>query len=778
MSHPALASRATAATVVFLVALSPGVSRLAAQSWQFDIDEAEEIEIDAASLTYDRAEEQVGAVGDVVIRRGDTILRADEVRFDRSSGEAEAIGNVRLSSREGEIFAEHIQLDLDDETGALTRAELRSERFGYSVSGSRIEKGLGHRYHIQDGEFTTCRCESGPPSWSISGKRLDVDLDGYGVLDQGRFKILGVPVLHVPRLAFPIARERQSGLLFPEVGFSNRRGLRLLQPLYWAINKSQDLTLNLGVETSARIGLVSEYRYALSREFQGSLNFAYYNEKIRGSASETRTATRTDPDIPENRWGILAEHNQKLFGSTGYVDLEIVGDDHFLREINTLTIDYSRQLAFRTLPFTTSRVGLLRAWDRVGVQGEALVYQDLVGPQSLTLQRLPELRLLGQKVLGHGFQGRIVTSAVNFQRQRDIDGFRIDLQPELQLRLPLGRALRGSVSATFHEAAYQLTDNILVRVCSEDRDCPTGQICDRGVCENIDPEEEPAGLRLNETQSRETVEIRTQLGTDLSRVFGFRHFGVEKLKHTIEPRLEYLYVPDVLQDGVPVFDDIDRINNRNLITYGFATRLLARMAPPGASGEDPGLVYELARLSVFQSYDFERSIEPFGGKEKGSHFSDLDFSLRVNPVRFTSIRAGLNYDAINAQLPAATVGIDLREPFVATKDTDRREQLRVRNSFGASYRFISDNVLQLLQARTVLRVTSRIGGVYATRYDLRANRFLESYVGMRLVSACDCWSLDFGVADTSNPNEVQLRAQVSLVGLGSVGPALPGRLTY
>jgi LPS-assembly protein len=764
---------------VFLVAMSAGgVRRLAAQSWQFEVDAAEEIEVDAESLTYDRAAEQVGAVGDVVIRRGDTVLRADEVRLDRASGEAEAIGNVRLSSREGEIFAEHVHLDLDDETGALTRAELRSDRFGYSVSGDRIEKGIGHRYHIENGEFTTCRCDSGPPSWSISSKTLDVDLDGYGVLDEGRFKILGVPVLYVPRLALPIARERQSGLLFPEVGFSNRRGFRLLQPFYWAINKSQDLTLSLGVETSARIGLVSEYRYALSRDFHGSFNFAYYNEEIRGAATETRTATQTDPDIPENRWGILAEHNQKLLGATGYMDLEIVGDDQFLREINTLTIDYSRQLAFRTLPFTTSRVGLLRTWDRVAVQGEALVYQDLDGPQSLALQRLPELRLLGQKVLGYGLQGRVLTSAVNFQRQRDIDGLRFDLQPGLQLRLPLGRALRGTVSATFHETAYQLTDDILVRVCADDRDCPAGQLCDRGVCESIDPEDEPAGRRLSETQSRETIEIHAQLGTDLGRAFGFRHFGVEKLKHTIEPRLQYLYVPDVLQDDVPIFDGVDRINGRNLLTYGFATRLLARMMPPEARADERGPVYELARFSVFQSYDFERSIEPFGGKGRTSHFSNLDFALRVNPARFTSVHAGLNYDPVNAELPAAAVGIDLHEPFSETEDTDRRERLRVRNSFGASYRFISDNVLQLLQARTLLRITDRIGGVYATRYDVQANRFLENYAGIRLVSACDCWSLDLGVSDTSNPNEVQVRAQVSLVGLGSVGPAAPGRLGY
>ncbi len=40
---------------------------------------------------------------------------------------------------------------------------------------------------------------------------------------------------------------------------------------------------------------------------------------------------------------------------------------------------------------------------------------------------------------------------------------------------------------------------------------------------------------------------------------------------------------------------------------------------------------------------------------------------------------------------------------------------------------------------------------------------------VRLTSACDCWSLDLGVTDKSNPNEIEVRAQLTLVGLGSAG---------
>jgi LPS-assembly protein len=262
------------------------------------------------------------------------------------------------------------------------------------------------------------------------------------------------------------------------------------------------------------------------------------------------------------------------------------------------------------------------------------------------------------------------------------------------------------------------------------------------------------------------VELRADVRTEFARIFAFQHFGIEKLKHTVEPQLGYLFVPDIGQDDVPVFDGLDRVNQRNLLSYGIASRLLARSARVGNGAAAPP-VYELARFSVIQSYDFERAIVPFAESDDSSHLSDIDLALRVNPSRLTSIRAGANYDPVRGQIPAASVSLQLFEPR-RLRDAGPERQT-IRNGVTLSYRFISHDVLQLLQASTVLRLTDRIGGIYATRYDIQRSRFLENFVGMRYISACDCWSIDVGVSDTSNPNEVQLRAQISLLGLGSVG---------
>src|SRR5262249_39805524 len=150
---------------------------------------------------------------DVAIRRGEMVLRADQVELDRDTNDAEATGNASLEGPQTEIDADTMRMNLDQETGSLERVHIHSKRFGFTLWGDRVEKGDGQSYRIENGRFTTCRCYGGPPSWSIAGKELNVHLDGEGDLHAGRFQILDVPVLYIPRALFPVNRDRASGML-------------------------------------------------------------------------------------------------------------------------------------------------------------------------------------------------------------------------------------------------------------------------------------------------------------------------------------------------------------------------------------------------------------------------------------------------------------------------------------------------------------------------------------------------------------------------------------
>jgi LPS-assembly protein len=767
-----------------LVACGVALSGLAggARAYAQAADESNEITVDAESLSYDRGGDILSATGEVLIRRGDTTLEADSVELNRRTNEARAIGDALLTSPDAEIRAHAMFLDLENETGELQDADINAARLGVSLSGSRIEKGLGQRYRIEHGRFTTCNCEEGAPDWSIAGDTLDVTVDGYGTLEGGTFDILDVPVLWLPRAAFPVFRERQSGLLFPRVGISNRRGFQMVQPMYWAIDKSQDLTLSADIETSLRVGLIGEYRYAVNADTGGEFQVGYFNEFFRGNDSDVVVPPGADPIPPENRWAVIGHHDQGVpgvEGLSGYLDTMLVGDDLFLREMNTFALDESEEVNLRTKPFTTSRLGLQQEWSRAALQAEAVYYQNLVGPtveslipdcdptiddcieetedEELVIQRLPEVRLIAQKELGYGLMSDFTGSVTNFQRSLGLAGFRGDFKPSLQLRLPLGRSVFGSVRAAFRETAYGLTQHSMAGGF-------TGQDLVDGPFIDL-----PTG------SSREIVEIHGALGTQVGRIFDFPHLGLDKLKHTVEPQLDYLYVPNVNQDDLPVWDGIDRINERSLITYGFATRLLGRSAAR-ADGER-GEVFEISRLSVAQSYDPTRDIpptsrldditgQPVNPGQEGDHFSDIDLALRVNPGPVTSVRAYTTYDASENNISSATLGVRLTEPFRAL-DESGRPRLFTRASFAVEYRFITDSILQLLDSSIALPVTDRVALLYAMRYDIDAASFLENYAGLRLLSSCDCWALNIGVTDTRNPNEVQVQAQFTLAGLGA-----------
>ena len=80
-------------------------------------------------------------------------------------------------------------------------------------------------------------------------------------------------------------------------------------------------------------------------------------------------------------------------------------------------------------------------------------------------------------------------------------------------------------------------------------------------------------------------------------------------------------------------------------------------------------------------------------------------------------------------------------------------------------------LLQEVDTNLVVRLTDWAGILYTGRYDIVTNHFLDNFIGLRLLSLCDCWALDIAVVDRTNPHEVEARAQLTLAGFGSAGSA-------
>src|SRR5262249_14195590 len=183
-----------------------------------------------------------------------------------------------------------------------------------------------------------------------------------------------------------------------------------------------------------------------------------------------------------------------------------------------------------------------------------------------------------------------------YQREDGFDGLRADFGPSLFLPFRLGRALTGSLGGGLRETAYHLTDNEQVAFVVPN---------DPNISRQF--RTAPEQPRLDTDRSQETAEFRGRMGTEFDRVFNFRHLGLEKVKHTIEPEVRYFFVPGVgrpiLDTVLPacstlaargvktrpgdncdatlfsegyLFDERDAVNRRNFFSYGITTRLLGR----------------------------------------------------------------------------------------------------------------------------------------------------------------------------------------------------------
>ena len=196
------------------------------------------------------------------------------------------------------------------------------------------------------------------------------------------------------------------------------------------------------------------------------------------------------------------------------------------------------------------------------------------------------------------------------------------------------------------------------------------------------------------------------------------------------------------------------------------------------SGPTSGSIREIARFSLFQSYDFANKsgdfideVDPVTGevlRESGSRVSDLSMYTRLTPLPVLSVEGRTDYSVTGGGAKGATVGLFLSDPRTPSDDFGL-EALRGRTRLGVGYRFVANQSVEEVNASVVVRLTKYIYGAYEARYDALSGRFLENRYGLRLISNQECWVVDLGVSDSINPNETQVRLLVSLVGLAEFG---------
>ncbi len=501
---------------------------------------------------WDRKIEVVTLSGAATLVQPGEVLSADEMRIDLRRRVVEARGNCLFITRDLVMQGQFMQFNLDTRNGYLDQGRISTE--GFTMSGSRISRlGVG-RFQAFDAEYTTCKdC---PQSWSFTGEKVDMTFGGYAHLWGVRGKVGDVPVTWLPYLVFPLKTQRQSGLLMPRFGLSGADGFVFVQPFFWAINRSADLTLGIGSYSLRGFRAEMETRYRISDDSDAQASVFIQRDRtyfpvIRNFAAGTQQEASQEP----LRWAFLLDQRHQLNRQWSQkLVVREVRDTDYPSQIGDIPgrLDsmLGSSLAFtRSTPQSSFILSGHRFRNRLG--------EDPLSFDRSVVQPLPSLLLTSnERPLIYGFNGGLSFGLVNFTRGTgsfDPDILGNDPSPILsggEARPgidPLRQATRLTLVPRIYSTT-ELIDGVSLVPSAEYRSSYYAFPEDSGV----------------------SALTRGYLLTQLDATAQWeRRFG-DRFKHFIRPRLRYSLIPAVHESADhPFVQQIEYAQNRGFSGYNF-----------------------------------------------------------------------------------------------------------------------------------------------------------------------------------------------------------------
>jgi LPS-assembly protein len=700
-------------------------------------------EIRAEVVEYDPEQRVYAARDGVTIVREDLRLSADRVLFHPDTRVAVAEGHVVLAAGGDILRGDRLTVNLDDRTGTLHDGELFFRESHFYIRGETIEKIGPESYRALRASLTAC--EGDRPDWKITARRVDVTVEGYGTLRHGALWARSLPVFYAPFFFFPVKSQRQTGLLTPSFGVSDRRGAEYAQPFFWALADRADATFydHYMSDRGHRIG--AEFRYLRDERSRGTLMAEYLRDrKIDDGTDEgARYGYADDGELRPNRdrYWIRGRFDQALPGDfRGRLDLDVIGDQDYLREFqgayagfddsrDFFRSQFGREPEDFTDPVRTNRLSAVRFGTETSLHAEFLWHDDVIRRRLRdaddTLQQLPRIAFdrIKRSVAGTSLFWNLETEYTHFFRRDGARGHRVDLHPRLFWPRRLGSVLFAEPSVGFRETLWYV--------------------------DRFDPDA-GANPESDRFRHRESPDLRVDLFTELARAFP----GDGRTRvHTVRPQLTYRYAPEQDQDDLPLFDPLDRIERRNRFTLSLVNAL--------AGGADGGPLREFGRFELEQSFDFERFDPetdrlPFEAADRTRPEADRRLSplygrLELAPAPWLSVFGDAEWSHDASRFASRNIAAAL---------SDRRgDRLFVEHRY-------TRDATESLYAN--LRATIAPAWLVFAEHErnLRASATLKTALGVRHLAGC--WSLDLRYT-RSEGNDTAVGFTINLNGLGGFG---------
>ena len=349
------------------------------------------------------SERETEAEGDVRLRKRDQALYADWLRYDKSTDEVAAKGNIRMERGPDVVEGVRLQYNLETDRGFMENprytlhkvkemtarqqpvAAAGATRPAFQVTDARgtAERLLfegPNQYRAQRGEYTSCA--PGNEDWYLRADDLRIDKDrDIGVAHNASIVFMGTPIFYSPYLSFSLHQERKSGFLAPHYGSTDKGGAELTIPYYWNIAPNRDATISPRVMTKRGVLLNGQFRY-LDPTYFGEARMEFLPDDNAHNGAQ--------------RHAYFLRHNHTLpNGWYGTLNMQKVSDNTYFTDLSTQIAVTSQVLLPRE-----GTVGRNGAWGSSGTYGFSAMAQrwqtlqaDPLVPVTPPYNRLPQLTL-------------------------------------------------------------------------------------------------------------------------------------------------------------------------------------------------------------------------------------------------------------------------------------------------------------------------------------------------------------------------------------------------
>jgi lipopolysaccharide assembly outer membrane protein LptD (OstA) len=679
---------------------------------------------------------------------------ANVVDLFTADNRVEASGNVVYETATARIAAERAVFFTRAGTGTFYNASgLASlgERADKSMFGALepdvyfygevLEKTGEDRYKIAKGGFTTCVQPT--PRWELVTGSASINVGEYAVLRNAVMRVKDVPIFYLPIMYYPIQDDdRATGFLLPTYGRSNIQGQSVSNAFFWAISRSQDLTVMHDWFTATGQGYGTEYRWMRSAASVGNL---------RAYRLQQKAANVNGFDLPESR-------SLLLNGSvTQDLPFRLKGRARIDYSSNiTANQLYSQDVFNATNGLSSWNGNISGSWQFLNTSLTAQRTQQFFSATASRISgSLPSLtaavsnRRIGPLPIYFALQSeasRPLYIERNGDDELDRSMGRFDVIPTL--RMPISGLTFININLN---AAYRTT----------------------WYSQSLDQD----GEQVDDDYTRRYADLRAEvLGPVFSRVYTPNNFLADRLKHVIEPSFTLQRITAIDGEGkvATLGSSYDRVvGGVTRITYGLTNRILVRKAPKEASASPlASAPRDLLTASISQSYYTDQRASQFdsayqssyidlGGGRPPSNYSPVSLNVRSQLSTQIGATYRMEYDAAESKVLSMSTGGDYGAP-------NRQVSLAWSRSLSS---FFPTNTLN--GSTRLVFMGGRLGTNYSMYWDIEQDRLVQQRMTAFFNAQCcgivfEYQELGVGSFATASPLKIRrFNMGFTLAGLGT-----------